>query len=71
MLLAAFDKMIFREDNVINSILNILKEGFRTNFLLNILVLIDISVWKNKHLKDLIEIINSYNNDTYERNRLL
>ena len=25
---------------------------------MNILTLIDISVWKNKHLKELIEIIN-------------
>jgi hypothetical protein len=71
LLLAAFDKMIFREDKVINSILSILKDGYRTNFLLNILALIDISVWKNKHLKEIIEIVNSYVIDTYERNRLL
>lgn len=54
---AAFDKMIFREDFVIDEMLSILRDGHRTNFLLNILILIDISVWKNKYLKDLIEII--------------
>ena len=71
LLLAAFDKMIFREDKVINSMLNILQEGYRTNFLLNILSLIDISVWKNKHLKEIIEIIDSYTSDTFEKNKVL
>ena len=71
LLLSAFDKMIFREDAVISQILNILKEGYRTNFLMNILTLIDISVWKNKHLKDLIEIINDYVEENYDKNRLL
>jgi hypothetical protein len=46
LLLSAFDKMIFRHDDVITQILNILKEGYRTNFLMNILTLIDISVLK-------------------------
>ena len=54
LLMSAFDKMIFREDLVISQILGILSLGSRTNFLMNILTLIDISVWKNKHLKDLI-----------------
>lgn len=63
--------MIFREDTVIIEILTILKEGYRTNFLMNILSLIDISVWKNKHLKDLIEIINDYVDENYDKNRLL
>jgi hypothetical protein len=71
LLFAAFDKMIFREDTVIIEILTILKEGYRTNFLMNILSLIDISVWKNKHLKDLIEIINDYVDENYDKNRLL
>ena len=55
LLLSAFDKMIFREEVVIKEVLSILKDGYRTNFLMNILTLIDISVWKNKHLKELIE----------------
>ena len=48
-----------------------MKEGYRTNFLMNILTLIDISVWKNKHLKDLVEIINDYVEENYDKNRLL
>ena len=63
--------MIFREESVINEILNILKEGYRTNFLMNILMLIDISVWKNKHLKDLLEVLNDYVEENYDKNRLL
>jgi hypothetical protein len=71
LLLAAFDKMLFREDQVIIELLTILKRGYSTNFILNILSLIDISVWKNKRLKSLIEIINDYVDDKYARNRLL
>jgi hypothetical protein len=71
LLLAAFDKMIFRDDQVIFEILSVLKSGYRTNFLMNILTLIDISVWRNKPLKDLIEIINDYVEENYDKNRLL
>ncbi len=63
--------MIFREDNVISQILDILSQGYRTNFLMNILTLIDISVWKNKHLKELIDVINDYVEENYDKNRLL
>lgn len=38
---------------------------------MNILTLIDISVWKNKHLKELIDIINDYIMENYDKNRLL
>ena len=71
LIVAAFDKMIFREEIVIEKILTILKEGYRTNFLMNILTLIDISVWKNKSMKDLIEVINDYVEENYDKNRLL
>ncbi len=38
---------------------------------MNILTLVDISVWKNKHLKELVEIINDYVEENYDKNRLL
>ena len=69
--MAAFDKMLFRDEAVISEILKILKQGYSTNFILNIISLIDISVWKNKRMKSLIEIINDYALDDYHRNRLL
>lgn len=38
---------------------------------MNVLTLIDISVWKNKHMKDLIDVINDYVEENYDKNRLL
>ena len=38
---------------------------------MNILTLIDISVWKNKPLKDLLEIFNDYVEEYYDKNLLL
>ena len=52
-------------------ILTILKDGYRTNFIMNVMSLIDISVWKNKYLKDLIDIINDYVEENYDKNSLL
>ena len=69
--LTAFDKQIFREDVVINTIIRLVKESGRTNYLLNVLALLDISVWKNKYLKELIQVINQYANESYAKNRLL
>ena len=63
--------MIFREEDVISEILRNLKEGSRTNFLLNVLMLIDISIWRNKQLKELIDIIKDYIEESYDKNRLL
>lgn len=54
LILSAFDKMIFRDESVITSILDIISSGSRTNFLLNVLSLVNINIWKNKHLKELI-----------------
>lgn len=71
LVLAAFDKMLFRKEKVITEILTILKRGYCTNFILNIISLIDISVWKTKHLKSLIEIISEYVTDNYNKNRLI
>lgn len=39
--------------------------------MLNILRLIDLGLWKNKHLKDLITVLDSYGQDSYEQNKLL
>jgi hypothetical protein len=50
LVLAAFDKMLFLEDDLIKEILVSLKRGYCTNFILNIISLIDISVWKNQPL---------------------
>lgn len=51
--------------------MGVLKLGYRTNFLMNVLTLMDISVWKNKQMKDLIGILQDYAEDNYDKNRLL
>lgn len=38
---------------------------------MNILVLIDISNWKNMYLKELIDIISDYVEDNYDKNKLM
>ena len=58
--LHAFEKTIFKDakdSEVILHILNLMNDGMQTNFLLNVLSLLDISVWKNRNIKWLIDII--------------
>jgi len=69
--LSAFEKMIFREDNIVNEFIKLLKGGSRTNYLLNVLNLVDLSIWKNQHLKELIGVIDEYESNPMEENRLL
>ena len=69
--LSGFSKDIYREQEVVNNILLILKDGCRTNFILNVLSLTDIHFWKHRHIQQLIEVINDYVTMKYEKNRLL
>jgi len=50
LLIGAFDKQIFKEEEVVQKILEFMEVGSKTIFLLNTLILTDISVWKNKQL---------------------
>lgn len=69
--LSAFDKLIFRKDEVVSQFISLLKGGDRMNYLLNILTLVDLSIWKNQHLKELIEVLDEYESNTLEQNMLL
>ncbi|CAI2359649.1 unnamed protein product [Moneuplotes crassus] len=69
--LSAFDKLIFRKDEVVSQFITLLKGGSRMNYLLNILALVDLSIWKNQHLKELIEVLDEYESNPLEENRLL
>jgi len=71
MIIHAFENHIFKDEDVIYFIINLMYEGQRNNFLLNVLVLMDISAWKNKFIKSLIDIIAQYVEENYEKNRLL
>jgi hypothetical protein len=55
LMMGAFDKQIFKEDDVINFMLTCLEDGSKTNYILNVLLLSDVTLWKNKYLKLLIE----------------
>lgn len=69
--LSAFDKLIFRESKVMNQIISLLKSGLRIIYLLNIMTLVDFSILRSQHLKDLIDVISSYEKDPLEENKLL
>ena len=56
--IGAFDKEYFKEDDVVNQILSLMRYGAKSNFLLNTLLLIDISVWSFDQAAELIEKIN-------------
>ncbi len=45
--------------------------GTRTTFVLNIFPFIDISMWKAKHFKRLIDILAAFSGDTYNQNNLM
>jgi len=68
---SAFDKMLFREEIVIVQMLQILIEGYRINFILNVLNLIEIGIWKNKYLQEIVDSFKNYLEDQYYDNRLL
>jgi len=50
LLIGAFDKQIFKEKSVVEQMLDFMKIGSKTNFLLNTLLLTDTAEWKNKYL---------------------
>ena len=56
--IGAFDKNYFKEDDVVEEILRLMQYGAKTNFLLNTLLLIDISVWSFDQAGDLIDKID-------------
>jgi len=69
--LSAFEKLYFKKDEVVSEFINLLKVGSRTNYLLNILALVDLSIWKNQHLKELVEVLDEYESNPLDQNRLL
>lgn len=47
LLMGAFDPNVFKDDKVIEMMLVFLDEGNKTNFVLNVLMLSDVTLWKN------------------------
>lgn len=71
LLIGAFDKQIFKSPEVVDKILECLNFGSKTNFLLNTMILTDVSLWKNDKLVKLIEMLSGFIDDPFEENRLL
>mgnify|MGYP000123061673 CR=1 FL=1 len=55
-----FDKNIFKQDNVVEKIIETLEDGSKTNFILNTLNMIDISVWGNDKIGDLLDSFTNF-----------
>lgn len=47
------------------------EDGSKTNYILNVMLLSDVPNWKNKFLKELLEMIENFATETFENNRLL
>lgn len=71
LLAGAFPKSIFMAESVIMQMLVYLEDGSKTNYLLNVLLLSEVTLWKNRFLQELIEIIDNFASEPYETNRLL
>jgi len=50
LLSGAFERHIFKDDMVVEEIVNFMDQGSKTNQMLNTLILIDIEVWNNEQL---------------------
>ena len=57
----AFEKQMYREDYVVSTMLHFFKEDpSKTNFILNVFLLTDISLWRPVYLEQLLEIFEAY-----------
>ena len=69
--LSAFNKFVFKSDNVVNKLLTKLISGSQTNYYLNILTLVDIAMWSTKNIAELIKVFEQYSRNNYEDNQLV
>jgi len=47
LLMGAFDQKIFKDDEVVDCMLEFLDDGCKTNYILNVLLLTEVTLWKN------------------------
>jgi hypothetical protein len=70
--MGAFEKNIFKNKKVIGSMLGIFEtDGSKTNFILNVLVLTDISQWPYQYIIEIISLFENFIGEEYQDNRLL
>jgi hypothetical protein len=70
LLQGAFPKKIFQDEKVIVEIMVYLDDGSKTNNILNVLMLAEVTLWKNKFIGELIDKFDNFL-EPYEDNRLL
>lgn len=63
--MGAFDQNIFKDEDVIIKMLLFLDEGNKTNFILNVLLLSNVTLWKNSYLQKLVEKFKNFTEESY------
>jgi len=63
--MGAFDQNIFKDEDVIIKMLLFLDEGNKTNFILNVLLLSNVTLWKNSYLQELVEKFKNFTEESY------
>ena len=71
LLAGAFDKTIFMSEEVVKMMITYMYDGSKTNYILNVLLLSDVILWKNRYLQQLIEMFDNFASEGYETNRLI
>jgi hypothetical protein len=51
LLAGAFDKSIFTSEEVVLKMITYMYDGSKTNYILNVLLLTDVILWKNRYLQ--------------------
>ena len=69
--MGAFDKQIFKDPEIADKMIEQLDVSMNTNILLNILVLIDISVWGKDKIEKLLEKFETFVGENYDTNPLM
>jgi len=63
--MGAFEQNIFNDEDVIIKMLLFLDEGNKTNFILNVLLLSNVTLWKNSYLQELVEKFKNFTEESY------
>jgi len=63
--MGAFDQNIFKDEDVIVKMLLFLDEGNKTNFILNVLLLSNVTLWKNNYLQELVDKFKNFTEESY------
>lgn len=63
--MGAFDDSIFKNDDVIQNMLKFLEDGNKTNYILNVLLLSNVTLWKNDQILELVEMFQNFTEESY------